>query len=107
MTKPLALRRLGLASSEKQTPQVVENLRSGGEPKEALERVAVLRRQMLYPPELRALAGRIQFDFSKSGGYFPGTGSQPRVLKSARLSIRRMASHSIPPPTTTLVRMVL
>ena len=54
VTKPLALRRLGLALSEKQIPQVVENLRSGCEPKEALERVAVLRRQMLYPPELRA-----------------------------------------------------
>src|ERR1039458_6148102 len=41
------------------------------------------------------------------GRYFPGTGSQPRVTKSLRLSTSRIPSHSIPPPTTTLVRMVL
>jgi hypothetical protein len=39
--------------------------------------------------------------------YFPGTGSQPRVTKSLRLSNSRIPSHSMPPPTTTLVRMVL
>jgi hypothetical protein len=36
-TKPLALSRLGLPLSEKQIPQVIENLESGGKPKEALE----------------------------------------------------------------------
>lgn len=39
------LSRLGLPLSGKQIPQVVENLESGGKPKEALERVAVLRYQ--------------------------------------------------------------
>ena len=57
VTKLVRLIALGLPLSEKQIPQVIENLESGGEPKEALERVAVLRRQMLYPPELRARAG--------------------------------------------------
>jgi hypothetical protein len=37
VTKPIALRRLGLLLSEKQIPQVVENLESGDEPKEVLE----------------------------------------------------------------------
>jgi hypothetical protein len=37
VTEPLVLRRLGLASSEKQVPQVVENLGSGENCKEALE----------------------------------------------------------------------
>ena len=37
VTKPLALRELGKASSEKQIPQVVENLESGCNQKEALE----------------------------------------------------------------------
>jgi hypothetical protein len=41
VTKPLPLSRLGLPLSEKQIPQVVENLESGGKPKEALERVAM------------------------------------------------------------------
>jgi hypothetical protein len=54
VTKPLVLNQLELPSSEKQIPQVVENLESGGEPKEVLEPVELLRRQVLYPPELRA-----------------------------------------------------
>jgi len=37
VTKLLLLKRLGLLLSEKQIPQVVENLESGGKPKEALE----------------------------------------------------------------------
>jgi hypothetical protein len=37
VTKPLALSRLGLPLSEKQIPQVVENLESGGKSREALE----------------------------------------------------------------------
>jgi hypothetical protein len=37
VTKLFLLELLGLASSEKQIPQVVENLESGGKPKEALE----------------------------------------------------------------------
>ena len=53
MTKPLALRRLGLPLSEKQIPQVVENLKSGGKPKEALERVAMRPRQVRYQAALR------------------------------------------------------
>ena len=48
VTKPLPLSRLGLPLSEKQIPQVVENLESGGKPKEALERVAMRPRQARY-----------------------------------------------------------
>ena len=40
--------------SEKQIPQAVENLESGNRSKEPLERTELLRRQMLYPPKLRA-----------------------------------------------------
>jgi hypothetical protein len=47
VTKPLALSRLGLPLSEKQIPQVVENLESGDESREALETVALLVRQAL------------------------------------------------------------
>jgi len=48
VTKPLSLSRLGLPLSEKQIPQVVETLESGGKPKEALERVAMRPRQVRY-----------------------------------------------------------
>ena len=48
MTKPLPLIQLGLPLSEKQIPQVVENLESGGKPKEALEWVAMRPRQARY-----------------------------------------------------------
>ena len=53
VTKPLPLSRLGLPLSEKQIPQVVENLESGGKPKEALERVAMRPRQVRYQAALR------------------------------------------------------
>jgi hypothetical protein len=53
VTKPLSLSRLGLPLSEKQIPQVVENLESGGEPKEALERAAMRPRQVRYQAALR------------------------------------------------------
>ena len=52
VTKPLPLSRLGLPLSEKQIPQVVENLESGGKPKEALERVAMRPRQVRYQAAL-------------------------------------------------------
>jgi hypothetical protein len=47
VTKPFVLDALGLSSSEKQIPQVVENLESGGKPREAWEAVVVLVRQAL------------------------------------------------------------
>jgi hypothetical protein len=47
VTEPLELNRLELPSSEKQIPQVVENLQSGVEPKEALEPVALRVKQAL------------------------------------------------------------
>ena len=53
VTKPLPLSRLGLPLSEKQIPQVVENLESGGKPNEALERVAMRPRQVRYQAALR------------------------------------------------------
>ena len=53
VTKPLALRLLGLPLSEKQIPQVVENLESGGKSKEALETAALRPRQVRYRAALR------------------------------------------------------
>jgi hypothetical protein len=47
VTKPFALSGLGLLLSEKQIPQVVENLESGDKSGEALETVALLVRQAL------------------------------------------------------------
>ena len=52
---------LGLALSEKQTPQVVEKVEKPKEQMGGLESSEVLRRQMLYPTELRAL--RLSFSF--------------------------------------------
>jgi hypothetical protein len=54
VTKPLPLSRLGLPLSEKQIPQVVENLESGGKPKEALETAALRPRQF---PSRQEIAG--------------------------------------------------
>jgi hypothetical protein len=45
---------LGLALSEKQMPQVVEKIEKEKEQMEGLESSVVLRRQTLYPTELRA-----------------------------------------------------
>ena len=53
MTKPSLLRLLGLLLSEKQIPQVVENLENGDEPKEALERAVMRPRQVRYRAALR------------------------------------------------------
>ena len=44
--KPVTLMPLGLPLSEKQIPQVVENLESGDEPKEALEWTELRPRQV-------------------------------------------------------------
>ena len=52
-TPPVEL--LGLPLSEKQTPQVVENLESGGKPKEALETVGLRPRQVRYRPTCKRL----------------------------------------------------
>ena len=53
VTKPGSLSPLGLALSEKQIPQVVENLGSGDKRKEALERVVMRPRQVRYQAALR------------------------------------------------------
>ena len=45
---------MGIALSEKQIPQVVVNTEKWCERMEELERAFVLRRQTLYPTELRA-----------------------------------------------------
>jgi hypothetical protein len=42
VTKPFLLNRLGLSLSEEQIPQVVEDLKSGDKPREALETAALL-----------------------------------------------------------------
>jgi len=47
VTKPVALTALGKALSEKQIPQVVENLESGDKSREALETVALRVKQAL------------------------------------------------------------
>lgn len=49
MTKLFALTRLGLLLSEKQIPQVVENLGRGNESKEPLEWMSLLVRQARMP----------------------------------------------------------
>ena len=53
VTKPSVLRLLGLLLSEKQIPQVVENLENGDESKEALERAVMRPRQVRYQAALR------------------------------------------------------
>jgi hypothetical protein len=53
VTKPGWLSRLGLASSEKQIPQVVEIFENGTESKEALERAELRPRQVRYQAALR------------------------------------------------------
>ena len=53
VTKPLALSLLGLPLSEKQIPQVIENLESGDKPKEVLERTVMRPRQVRYQAALR------------------------------------------------------
>ena len=53
VTKSFALSGLGLLLSEKQIPQVVENLESGCKPKEALERTIMRPRQVRYQAALR------------------------------------------------------
>jgi hypothetical protein len=53
VTKPLPLSPLGLALSEKQIPQVVENPESGGKSTEALERAFMRPRQVRYQAALR------------------------------------------------------
>ncbi|MEP6960545.1 MAG: hypothetical protein ABI995_00600 [Acidobacteriota bacterium] len=52
VTKPFVLDLLELPLSEKQIPQVVENLESGGKPKGALERAAMRPRQVRYQAAL-------------------------------------------------------
>jgi hypothetical protein len=52
VTKPSLLRLLGLLLSEKQIPQVVENLESGDQSKEGLETAALRPRQVGYWPVL-------------------------------------------------------
>ena len=54
VSKPATMRSLELALSEKQNPQNVEKTESVHELRGALETVTVVRRQVLYPPELRA-----------------------------------------------------
>ena len=53
MTKPLVLSPLGLPLSEKQIPQVVENIESGWKSRQALERADVRPRQVRYQAALR------------------------------------------------------
>ena len=53
MTKPLVLKPLELPSSEKQIPQVIENIGNGWNSKEALERADVRPRQVRYQAALR------------------------------------------------------
>jgi len=53
VTKLDRLIALGLPLSEKQIPQVIENLESGDKPKEALERTVMRPRQVRYQAALR------------------------------------------------------
>jgi len=53
VTKLVRLIALGLPLSEKQIPQVIENLESGDKPKEVLERTVMRPRQVRYQAALR------------------------------------------------------
>ena len=53
MAKLFVLEPLGLALSEEQIPQVVENLRSEGKSKDALEWATLRPRQVRYQAALR------------------------------------------------------
>ena len=53
VTKLVRLIALGLPLSEKQIPQVVENLESGDKPREVLERTVMRPRQVRYQAALR------------------------------------------------------
>jgi hypothetical protein len=74
--------RLGLALSEKQTPQVVEKIEKPKEQIEGLESSVVLRRQTLYPTELRAHG--VNFD-SK-----PSAAERTLVLQTLSVSTTQM-----------------
>ena len=54
VTKLDGLIALGLPLSEKQIPQVIENLESGGKTKEGLDRTVMRPRQVRYQAALRA-----------------------------------------------------
>ena len=53
VSKPGALERLGLASSEKQIPQITENIKKCGELREPLEPDGMRPRQVRYQAALR------------------------------------------------------
>jgi hypothetical protein len=53
VTKPLPVEPTWVAFEQKQIPQVVENLESGGKSKEALETAALRPRQVRYRAALR------------------------------------------------------
>ncbi len=53
VSKLLALEPLGLASSEKQIPQILENIKKSGELKEPLEPDGMRPRQVRYQAALR------------------------------------------------------
>ena len=60
MPKPYSFVPLGLALSEKQTPQIVEKIEKPKVQIEGLESSVVLRTQTLFPTELQAHAGTVQ-----------------------------------------------
>lgn len=66
---PLPLRPLGLASSEKQIPQVVEKYESGEERKEALERAVMRPRQVTVAESRERLCAMVlrEMDLSTKG----------------------------------------
>jgi len=70
--KTLPLSRLGLPLSEKQIPQVVENLESGGKPKEALERAPMRPRQVRMAWEELILATPASLLYRSVGSLHPG-----------------------------------
>jgi len=72
VAKPLPLSRLGLPLSEKQIPQVVENLESGGKPKEALERAPMRPRQVRMAWEELILATPASLLYRSVGSLHPG-----------------------------------
>ncbi len=88
--KPYSFVPLGLALSEKQTPQVVEKVEKPKEQMEGWELSVVLRRQTLYPTELRArLTSAIVHHLATwaAGGSSPHNNT-PQAVESSTLELR-------------------
>ena len=105
LTKPLVLSLLGLPLSEKQIPQVVENLENGDKPREALERAAMRPRQVRCQVLQLECGSRFEGGRRAGGGHVKGAERQTEELvKDAQApcfhSVRCLRYPHLPTPTT-------